>query len=245
MKIKFWIFLFLIVLFFNSFSQNYTIKKRWTINSSYSLYSSWKEIQAFIMTEAQFNDPNYYWRKQLSNIRLNVNYGISNCFEIGGYIGIAQYTVIKSLGSFIIPIDSASFQIEYDFIELQKFAPTFGININFHLLPILKIDPRCKWDLYISVKYGGCYFITYHNNINYFIPISSGKIHKDELYAYRHEYGVGIGGSVFFWNLIGFNTEFSVGQFSYWPRLFSSNFNLRAGIILKLNANRNKIFISD
>ena len=219
-----------------SFSQNYSIKKRWTINTSYSLYQIWETKSPFIMTEEQFNDPNYFVQQVRSNVRLNVNYGILNCLEIGGYIGFMCYPVC------FVP-DRRDTNLLLFLTSKEFLAPTFGINVNFHLFPLLKINPRNRWDLYLCAKYGGCYLTTYNNSQKYFIPVSGFNYHKDELNPYRHEYGVGIGGSVFFWNLIGFNTEFSYGQFSYWSRMFSSNYNLRVGIILELNANHNKIII--
>jgi hypothetical protein len=238
---KYYLILFLNIIIFYSFSQNYSIKKRWTIACNYSLYKTWKKTQPFFMTEKQINDPNYIYHQLRSNIRLNVNYGISNCIEIGGYIGIMQYASLKMTSPLPPIIPDSVYFIDCQIEESQKLAPVFGVNINFHLFPLLITDPRCKWDLYVSAKYGGCYFYTY--KFREYLKPTTFNYHKDELYAYRHEYGVGIGGSYFFENLVGFNTEFSVGQFSYWPRLVSSNFNLRAGIILKLNANRNKIYI--
>ncbi len=231
----------LFLLFLNTyfiFSQNYSIKNRWTINSSYSLYAIHETRQPFIIS-----DKDYYTKENVqkirSNVRININYAFLNSLEAGLYVGFMQYPV-KSVPY----IDTVSIVIE----NTEKLAPTFGININFHILPLfLKSNVKSKWDLYISAKYGGCYFICYRKNNmlknGYLIPISDLDYYKDELYTYRHEYGVGVGGSVFFWNLVGFNTELSVGQFSYWPRMFSSNFNFRAGIIFKLNANRNKIYI--
>ncbi|MBP7101611.1 MAG: hypothetical protein KBA86_00020 [Bacteroidales bacterium] len=239
MYFKVLILIILSVFINKCFPQINSINNRWTINSNYSLYPIYETTMPFIESTNNQN-LNTQRHKLRSNFRLNVNYGVLYCLEVGTYIGFMHYPVEKVISSYHIAVDSLHYMIGLNTEELQKLAPTFGININLHILPFIKTDTKFKWDLYVSAKYGGCYFISYKNG--YSIPISS-HYYKDELIPYRHEYGLGIGGSVFFWNLVGFNTELSVGQYSYWPNIFSSNFNFRAGIIFKLNTNQKKIKI--
>lgn len=206
-------------------AQNYSIKNRWNINVSYSLSPIWLHRQPFIIPDDEYYN-NRLIHQRRSNLRVYLNYGILNYLEIGCYLGFMQYESYK------IPEDTGLVILNPE----NTLAPTFGLNINFHILPLFVKNMKSRWDVYVIAKYGGCYLINY--NEKYFIPISGVNYHKDELLPYRNEYGIGLGGSVYFWNIVGFNTEFSFGQFSYWPRIFSSNFNVRAGIVFKFNTNQ-------
>ena len=237
---KRWIVIILIINFSwiqYSNAQINSINNRWTINCSYSLYPTYETTMPFIESTKNQNI-NTQRHKLRSNFRLNVNCGILYCLEIGTYMGFMHYPTEKVISFYHITLDSLHYMVRLNTEKSQKLAPTFGVNINLHILPFIKTDTKFKWDLYVSAKYGGCYFISYKNG--YSIPISSIHYHKDELYPYRHEYGIGIGGSVYFWNLVGLNMEFSFGQFSYWPRIFSKNFNLRGGIVFKFNTNQKR-----
>jgi len=231
---KRWLVIILIINFSwiqYSNAQTNSVKNRWNINISYSLYPIWKLSEPFITHDKDLNG-NRLVRERRSNLRIYLNYGILNYLEIGSYLGFMHYDSYRIPE---IPEDT----IMIFFISPENvLAPTFGFNINLHLLPLLKKNIKSRWDVYIMAKYGGCYLINY--NEKYFIPLSNINYHKDELYPYRHEYGIGIGGSVYFWNLVGLNMEFSFGQFSYWPRIFSKNFNLRGGIVFKFNTNQKR-----
>ncbi len=55
---------------------------------------------------------------------------------------------------------------------------------------------------------------------------------------YRHEFGVGIGGGVYFWKVFGLYAEVLVGQYSYFPELFDSYYTARIGVELKFMPNK-------
>ncbi|MDR0830445.1 MAG: hypothetical protein LBN95_10110, partial [Prevotellaceae bacterium] len=76
---------------FNSTSQNLSVKGRWNIKASYSLYKEFNEnynVLFFregskILTEERF-------AKQ-SNPRIELNYGVLNWLETGIYAGFMMY----------------------------------------------------------------------------------------------------------------------------------------------------------
>jgi len=110
----------------------------------------------------------------------------------------------------------------------RGFAPLFGVNANFHILPFLVKSKDCHWDLYLTAKYGGCY-----------LPhVEFEDADNDYPYGkYRHEYGLGIGICYYFKNIIGLYAEGAVGQFSFYPNPFlvdsESNLSFRIGRVLK------------
>lgn len=234
---------FIIVVCFtkNLSSQTLTLKDRWNIKCSYSPYSIFLEIRPLIFPVNQ-KTPKFIQQKR-PNLRVEVNYAVFNCLEIGTYIGFMNYPAVAF--KIIIP-DSIANQNLDPFMLFpaeakvsQAFAPTFGFNVNFHLLPFFVKKSKCRWDFYLSAKYGGCYLTKVSGK--YAMPVAEFDTDETTQY-YRHEYGIGVGGSVYFRNIVGLFTEFSVGQYSYWPRQFHSHFNWRGGGVVKFYAHK-KIFI--
>lgn len=225
----------------NLSAQTLTLKDRWNIKCGYSLYSIFFQKESFIIPVNQ-KTPKFVQQKR-SNVRMDVNYAVSKCLEIGTYIGFMNYPAVAFK---IIYPDSITNPNLDTLIILpaetkvsQAFAPTFGFNVDFHLLPFFVKKSRCRWDLYLSAKYGGCYLTKVSGK--YGMPVSDFDTDEATQF-YRHEYGVGAGGSVYFRNVVGLYTEFSVGQYSYWPRMFHSHFNWRGGIVVKFYS-RKKTFI--
>ncbi|MDR3047421.1 MAG: outer membrane beta-barrel protein [Bacteroidales bacterium] len=197
-------------------STNYSVKGRWLLKASVSGYRAWFPYY-WIPILGDFE--NGIIKPNLLNFRLEASYGINKYIEVGFSAGFQHYQYFISYGG--VDLDSIS-----DFSVLKKgFAPTFGVHFNFHLLPIFIKDKNCRWDLYLMAKYGFCYLPHLEDIALENFP---------QLFShFRHEYGVGIGASVYFWNKIGLFTEFSLGQFSFHPYHTESPFNFRIGISYK------------
>jgi hypothetical protein len=89
-------------------------------------------------------------------------------------------------------------------------APTFGVEMNFHLLPLFVQNPDSPWELYLTAKYGGVVFTNKGGNTT--LPDKTPIYLPDES-TYEHEYCMGVGGGVYFWKVFGLYVEVSLGQF--------------------------------
>lgn len=163
-------------------------------------------------------------RERSFNIRIETNYAPINYLEVGLYTGLMPAPVDRILG----------FSTEEEFMNYEGFfetedgitiIPSFGLNVNLQILPFIVKKENCRWDLYICAKYGGS-IIT---KVKFPYLQSVGETAN----RYNHEYGIGIGGGVYFWNLVGLYTECSFGQFSFKPTLFKQWFSFRAGLTFK------------
>lgn len=199
-------------------SQKYSVKGRWDIKASYSrqLTPRWEEPAVFIEYVNDFRTP-----RRGSNFRFEGNYGVCNWLEVGLYAGWQNYRTFPEC----VDVENGW--------KRMYWAPTFGTQARIHLLPFFVKDANCRWEWYITAHYGGCYLV---HPTHYFTP--TDFTYSEEFYVkrqrhYRHEYGVGMGGGVYFWRLFGLFAEASVGQFSFWPEVFSYPFNFRAGMSFK------------
>jgi hypothetical protein len=165
------------------FNPKYSIKDRWNIKASYSLYNTIHNSIGFFHSEK-------------SNIRLELNYGFNTCLEAGIYGGIQLFPSFKQ-------------QSDEYFKSVTGIAPAFGVQINFHLLPLFVQNPDSHWELYLTAKYGGMIF-TYPEST---ILTSDGTYNIPKQSDYEHEYCMGVGGGVYFWKVFGLYAEFSLGQF--------------------------------
>jgi len=207
---------------------NYSVKNRWTLKASYSRYKTafWDDILVHI-------GDNFlgFKRKKMSNFKVETNYGINKFIETGVYIGFQHYEWLDE-GYLYGLSDEPN----------KSFAPLFGINANFHILPFLVPVKECRWDVYLTAKYGGCYLPHLELDDDPYFDYSK----------YRHEYGLGLGIGYYFKNIIGIFAEGSLGQYFYfykqgrigldaypggptrWLDLSDSNFRFRIGIAAKI-----------
>jgi hypothetical protein len=219
------IFLALIFVFISfSYAQVYSVKNRWNTKLSLS-YNRTNDLGRF------FNRYNFVNFRPRLNIRAECNYGVLKWLELGGYIGYMRY--------------------QNPFYQNLKaaFAPTFGINVNIHLLPFLVKKENCRWELYLTAKYGGTY-LTHYTPMEFSVTNSwrtdSGTLETSYFYAdanynhYRHEFGVGVGGGVYFKNIVGLYAEVLGGQFSHFPEMFECYYTARLGIELKFISKKRK-----
>jgi len=198
---------------------NYSVKNRWTVKASISSYQTAFKGDVLAFVGDNFNPTNM---RKMANFKVEANYGINKFIEIGVFTGFQHYEWLK------------------DYSEETKnksFAPLFGVNANFHILPFFVKSKSCRWDLYLTTKYGGCYLP--HKEIE----------HPDFQYSkYRHEYGLGLGISYYIKDIIGIFVEGSVGEYFFFKRfdyavlqgssfvfkdLTDSNFSFRIGIAAK------------
>ena len=197
-------------------TQNYSIKHRWTIKTSVAAYKCWMQD----LTHAVGYFENEVNIKRL-NFRVEANYGINKYFEIGVFAGFQRYLYTLQGESDTINNNDAIIISGYEILK-KNLAPVFGVNVNFHLLPIFVSEKKCRWDLYLTARYGFCFLP--HVEHHYLEGVDK---------HYRQEYCIGTGIAYYFGNRIGLYTEFSLGNYSYFPRFVDSNFSFRTGITCK------------
>ena len=199
----------------------YSIKNRWTIKASVSQYRTAFDGDPFMYVgDFFYNDLN----RRMINFKVETNYGITKFMEIGFFTGFQHYEWIN----------------ENSETKNLSFAPLFGANLNFHVLPFFVKSPKCNWDLYLTAKYGGC-----------FLPHKEWESPSNPYSKYRHEYGLGLGIGYYIKNIIGIFVEGSIGQFALFPSMLKvividyqytkittsaaeSNFSFRIGIAAKI-----------
>lgn len=194
----------------------YSIKHRWTIKTSIAAYKCW-DLDIPNIFFGDFEDLNNVKR---TNFRIEANYGFNKYFEIGLFAGFQKYVYCEPIGEPDIDNDTLTV---YNMIIKNNLAPVFGFNINFNILPIFVTEKKCRWDLYLTARYGCCLL----PHIEFFYLEDVDK-------HYRQEYGIGTGIAYYFGNRIGFYAEFLLGNFSYFPRFVDSNNSFRIGIACKL-----------
>jgi len=227
MKRSLFFLIFHFALFYFSYGQNYSIKNRWNTKLSLSYNRTNARNNPFI----EFDYYSHPLRAKL-NMRAECNYGVSNWLELGGYIGYIHYRNYYYRNT----------------TNPKTPAPTFGVNVNVHLLPFLIKNKDCRWEWYVTAKYGGAYLINYddpviisgmtinrrgRNDTTYFHAEDSDK-------RYRSIFGVGMGGGVYFWNLFGLYAEVMVGQYSYFPKMASCYYTACVGIEFKFYSKKYK-----
>lgn len=186
-----------------------SVKNRWTIKASVSGYKCWDK-DLFIMFGDFERDNNV----RRVNFRLEADYGLTKHLEVGLFAGFQDYKYVKILEA-MNPEETFA-------IMKRTVAPTFGVGLNFHLLPIFVEEKNCRWDLYLTAKYGGC-----------FLPHVEVDELDDVRTHYAHEYGAGLGIAYYIRNRAGFFAEFMFGNYSYFSNVQSSS-NFRAGITFKI-----------
>lgn len=194
-----------------------SVKNRWILKPSVSSYLGWEKSADLV----QFGDhESLEWNARHINFRIEATYGLSKCWEIGLFAEFQQHATDVGL------YDTFYFEgyniISHNEVYVNKLAPTFGLSVNFHMLPLFVREKTCHWDLYLTANYGGCVLIHTENRRSFY-----GH--------YRQEYGMGVGLSYFIKNRAGFFAEFRFGNYSFFPQYVSSYSNFRAGLAIKLN----------
>ena len=214
-------------------AQNYTVKNRWNTKIGYSRNQIKGKDSPIAWPDAWGDIP--WINKRASNFRIELNYGVLNWLEVGIYGGFTHYIAEK----IIIEGDSI-----IEWTKESALAPTFGINVNFHLLPLFVKKEKCRWEWYITAKYGGAFFSKWGKGDYAMAVPSHVEENGDGTWSfyidgppnpqrYRHEFGIGMGAGVYFWNTFGLYIEVCGGQYSYYPELFKAWHSIRGGIEFK------------
>ena len=226
---RIFIFVIFVIAFLSlSHGQNFSIKNRWNTKLSVSCNRTNEHGGDYF---AELDRPLHPIRFRF-NVRAECNYGVTNWLEVGGYLGYIRYLNI-----------SRHFKGKE-----AAFAPTFGVNANVHLLPFFGKNKNCRWEWYVTAKYGAAYLINHTPFRAKGISVTSTnhKVQIDEINCsgarYRHIYGIGMGGGVYFKNLFGLYTEVMAGQYSYFPEIViaKSPYTVRVGIEFKFTSKKTK-----
>ncbi len=158
-----------------SSTQSY-IKKRLNFKLAYSYY-------AYKVRDGFEGKPG------IRSFCLETNYGISNHFEMGGYLGYGK-----------------------DLPDNKLFNPTginqyshralYGINCNYHFLPYLVKNSDFRFDLYISGKLGGIY--------GKYMTMTYSVVSKHYI-----DYGIFGGCSFYLWKHIGTYIEYGYDKYRH------------------------------
>jgi len=225
--------LFIFALFLFSFhlaGQTLSVKGRWNIKAGYSAYKTHNMGYPLIDLDGKA-EVGYLIK---SNVRIELNYGVLKWLEVGGYFGLMSYKAFPEEN--LLQIQGGILINDGSLYE-TAILPTFGVNINVHILPFFVKNPKCKWDFYVPLRYGGFYLTKWGGKYGVFVADTGtwddvvGGVPK--WHKYRHEYGAGLGGAVYIKNIMGFYVEVLGGQFSYAPEIFRSPYAIRVGLAAK------------
>ncbi len=115
-------------------AQESYIKNRWNIKASYASYPG-----QFISKHGIKNS--------FGNYRIETNYGLFNCLEIGGYLGYSRTSALYVITGGGLVYENMN-------------TPFFGLNLNFHPLGFLIKKRDFRLDFYLLGRYGGSYYAT-------------------------------------------------------------------------------------
>ncbi len=191
----------LVFLFFSKtvLAQDSNIKNRINFKVNYS-------------SGAWLGDVEWYEERHTPRFTIESNYRLLKYVETGIYLGYSPYETLSmnkdTLDAYLKNLLSAN---SFSKNTVAKWEPLiyYGLNTNFHFLPLFTKTDDFRFDFYISAKIGGLWFVNKGN----LLPRRVGYI----------DYSIG-GGLVFYlnqhWGLYG---EYGIGNFQNW----------RAGISLK------------
>lgn len=126
---------------------------------------------------------------------LNPNYKISKMWDIGIYGGFSRIEVL--IRSQIQPhTDEYYSSVVY---VGKRTVALFGVNANFHLLPLFTDAENLRYDVYATGKIGGFY-----------VNATNTTFYK---HGFTPEYSMGVGLSIRLWKHFGVFTEYDYGKF--------------------------------
>jgi len=197
------IFLFLCLKDFAQI-QNISLKLSYSTASAYS-------IDPFFM-DGQILLVNNNHRKP--HVRIEADYFLNQNIEVGLYLG---YSPITSNVLSTYTDNETNTEISYYAHGYDK-TYFYGLNLNYHILPLLLKMEKSRFDLYAIAKAGMVSEQIYDLQTN-------TKSFNNPF----PEFGVGIGAGYFFTKHIGIFGEYSLGQFYNKDKM-----QLRGGLVIKL-----------
>ncbi len=130
------------------------------------------------------------FRGKQTNFRAEINYGFARVFEVGAYAGHGFYILLQ-----IEQGETGGAVVESGYSALN-----YGVNANFHILPLLIKEKAPRFDLYLSGKVGGIKSLG-----EYSFPVPD-KFHSD--------YGIYGGAAYFIGKHFGLYGEFGYGNYT-------------------------------
>lgn len=188
----------------------YSVKHRWVLKSS---VSPTPNAMLRLIPPVLVGDYEGISNQKGLNFRVEADYAPCQYVEVGLSTGFLYYQYAHE----ILSTESTGYSL-----ILNAFAPLFGLNVNVQLLPIFIKAPTCRWDLYLTANYSGCFAI--HREYDFLLIPTK---------LYRQVYGLGLGLGYYFKNIIGIYGEFAVGNYSYFPDYLEHNVNFKIGICAK------------
>jgi len=167
-------------------SQESYIKDRWDIKIGYAQPIIYKSYNTYFQR--------IFITRQLNTV-VEANYGISECFTIGTYLGHAPMKYFYEDSDNPIVLHRGNYQAFF-----------LGAKTNFHIFPLFIKHNDFRFDLYLTGKAGGYYYLK---------PI--------------FEYFVGAGFAFYPWKHLGIYTEYGYGNFMVNSEYF------RFGLVIKFN----------
>jgi len=124
----------------NWFYTGNTKEKKWKIQAGYCAFNGFHVNRGGLI------------RSTYGNYRIESNYRILNFLGIGGYLGYSNYSTMGD------PTLYSGLSYE------NKDIPYFGLNVNFHILPLLLKTSNTRIDIYLNARYGGPLFHSVSEN---------------------------------------------------------------------------------
>lgn len=194
------LFLIIVQCMLSTHAQNPFIKGRWNGKLGYYNYPKRDNNSGSSVTPT---------------LRLEANYGFTKYIEAGAYFGFAR------LESMVFTYTDSTTSAVGNF----TFMPSYGVNVNFHILPLFIDKNDFRFDLYIAAKFGGHYCS---------VPEGNFPTHGNVA-----EYGIGLGFSFYIFKRLGIFAEYSYGQYDYFDETAFNRYNevpptaLRYGLTMK------------
>jgi hypothetical protein len=137
---KLFLMIFLIAISTSILAQDSYIKGRINSKLSYSKYP----FLGYIPSKNDFT----------SCLGYEMNYGINNTVELGGYFGLAKYETFEG------PLVTGQ-----TYTNKNRAILMYGVNANIQLLPFFIRQNNCRFDLYASTKLGGIHHWKKSNDV--------------------------------------------------------------------------------
>lgn len=141
------------------------------------------------------------------NLQLEYNRNVTNHLSIGGYVGVGMFD------EWIVEEDESG--VSYTFTR-YRYSAHYGLNSKLHLIPLLSVTNKTRFNLYVSGSLG---VISMHTSPNENILPERG---------HYFDYSVLGGGSVFLTNKLGLFIEAGYRKFRY-----HNGFNAKYGLTVR------------